>query len=128
MRAFSTALIVGVSLPGFVHLQAAAPLRPGGAEQAQPNAHGDSLPPGAFARLGTERLRHGGQVTSVAFSSDGRLLASVGQDWMIRLWDPATGTEVRRLGSAVQAMALSADGKVAAAACKDGDAPPRRPW
>src|SRR5262249_44160477 len=27
------------------------------------------------------------------FSSDGRLLASVGQDWMIRLWDPATGTE-----------------------------------
>jgi WD40 repeat protein len=61
------------------------------------DAHGDALPPGAVARLGTLRLRHAGIVTCVAYSPDGSLLASSGQDAVIRLWDPATGKEVRRI-------------------------------
>jgi WD40 repeat protein len=57
----------------------------------------DSLPPYAAARLGTARLRHGQQVSALAFSPDGKSLLSVG--WgeaslsTVRLWDAADGKE-----------------------------------
>src|SRR5262249_38109175 len=61
------------------------------------DALGDPLPEGALLRLGTVRLRHGDGVCAVAYSPDGKLLASVSRDRTLRLWDAATGRQVRRL-------------------------------
>ena len=67
-------------------------------EEPKPEAkdlHGDPLPPGTVARLGTVRFRY--DATSVAYSSDSKLLAVGGADNQIRLIDAASGREVRRL-------------------------------
>jgi WD40 repeat protein len=47
-----------------------------------------------------EGQHHGGhhsRVSSAAFSSDGKWLATGGWDCIVRLWDPATGVELKRL-------------------------------
>jgi WD40 repeat protein len=59
------------------------------------DSHGDRLPEGAIARLGTPRFRHGASLASVAFSPDGKTLASGGSDARIKQWDAVTGKELR---------------------------------
>jgi WD40 repeat protein len=61
---------------------------------------GDPLPPGAVARLGTTRFRHGSAIRQVAYTPDGEILTTLGDDGVIRLWDAATGAEIRRLAEA----------------------------
>lgn len=66
--------------------------------------------------------RHENYVTSLAFSPDGRFLASGSADRTIKIWHPATGNNLRTLPledsdrkEAVEAVAFSPDGKILAA-------------
>jgi WD40 repeat protein len=77
------------------HASAADNAKPAVEKKAQLDRHGDPLPAGAVARLGTVRFRH--NATSVAFSPDGRILASGGSDNQIRLFERTTGKVLRTL-------------------------------
>jgi len=73
--------------------------RPEADKPALSDRFGDPLPPRVLARLGTVRLRHGGQIYQIAFSPRGQTLASTGRDGVLRLWDAATGKELHRFGN-----------------------------
>src|SRR5262249_49317399 len=91
------------ALPGLAGLAAALAARGG------PRAGDDPLPEGAVARL-----KPGGPPTALAFSPDGRTLATAVPDATVRFWRPRTGQEARpalaHLGS-VAALAFSPDGR-----------------
>ena len=61
---------------------------------------------------------HSGKISSMAYSPNGKLIASGGWDQTVRLWEVETGNEVRvfsGLKTNVGALAFSPDGKVLAA-------------
>src|SRR5438046_1805891 len=73
--------------------------------------HGDPLPPGALARMGTVRLNVGGRV--FAFSPDEKLFGVVSSGGEVWLWSVETGLPIREMEPApidVLDAAFSADG------------------
>ncbi len=85
------------------------------------DAHGDPLPSGALARLGTERYRHDAPITCQAVTNDGKLIAT-GGGRSVRVWDAATGKQLHVLtinqggrSVAPSAVAFSHDGQMLAA-------------
>ena len=74
--------------------------------------------PAVFAQLG-----HSNVVHSVAYSANGHLLASGGEDGAALVWDTVTGREFRMLkldSGVVSAVSLSPDGTLLAAGAHDG--------
>jgi len=103
--------------------RSAGPIEPGGKEPPRLDRYGDPLPKGAVARLGTLRFCQP-LPWSLAFSPDGKILASGGYDNRIRLWDPDTGKELPSLEghtSYVNCIAFSADGRWLASGSQDND-------
>jgi RNA polymerase sigma factor (sigma-70 family) len=95
----------------------------------------DPFPEGARARLGTERLRHGKRIQSIAFTPDGKTLLSGSEDdhtlfgdaehdRSVIAWDIATGREVRRYTTdrhgRIEAVAVSPDGRLVAGGYYNG--------
>ena len=65
---------------------------------------------------------HTKRVVAVAFSPDGKTLASAGGENVIRLWDLATYKTVRTLEGhtdGVECLAFSPDGKILASGSRD---------
>jgi RNA polymerase sigma factor (sigma-70 family) len=91
-------------------------------EEKAPRAdlHGDALPPGAVARLGTVRFRHEDWVGPFLLSPDGQTLAATAGK-SLSLWEVPTGRLRRRfvLPGRVQCVAYAPDGQLLAVGCED---------
>jgi WD40 repeat protein len=84
----------------------AAPTRPLGSREAvqlpgdavnpaRTDVYGDPLPAGVRARMGSSRLRQGGDMDCLAYSPDGKWLASGGRATGVNVWDAGTGKLVQ---------------------------------
>jgi hypothetical protein len=96
--------------------KAAVPPRPAAEQPARLDRHGDPLPPGAIARLGTLRFRHDGEAGAMVFSLDGKVLASASGGAVI-LWDATTGKVLHRLSAQYagrNSLDFTSDGKTLA--------------
>ena len=145
---FRSVMLASWFLTGSGLLAAPAPATPT-AKADRKDRHGDPLPSGAFQRFGTVQYRNGAGILTIAYSPDGKRIASAGGtpwaaqgvtsgDRTIRVWDIATGKEVRQLTDhviAISCLAFSPDSKYIAASTIndqtiriweiDSDKPPR---
>src|SRR5438309_1314476 len=70
-------------------------------------------------------IKHSGPVLAVAWSTDGKLLASAGDDTVLRITAFPSGDEVARIpaGSLMSGVVFSADSKFIAAKARVADGP-----
>jgi RNA polymerase sigma factor (sigma-70 family) len=89
------------------------------------DAHGDPLPEGAAARLGTVRFNHGEGLQVLSFSPDDKTIVSAGKGG-IRLWEAGSGKELDRIRtdkiSFNDQIVLLADGKTLVSLKEGSDA------
>ena len=88
-------------------------------ERAGARAPEPPLAPAPPSRLARTLTGHTDQVTGVAFSPDGRLLATTSNDGTARVWDPATGDCLRTFtghNPIVRGMAFGPGGQLLTAA------------
>jgi WD40 repeat protein len=88
------------------------------AQHSRVDLHGDPLPEGAVARIGSIKFRHP-QLWDFAFLSQGKAVVTAGADRTLRFWRIANGDLIRVVNLAgsrnqIQDLTLSADGKVLA--------------
>jgi WD40 repeat protein len=107
-------LVLGVLADGPVSARD-EPTTPPEGQTARLDLHGDPLPAGAVARLGTRRWWHGrDHDCPLAFTRDGKCLASCDAGKAVRFLDAATGKELRRVepaGDDITTFALAPDGR-----------------
>jgi WD40 repeat protein len=84
--------------------------------------YGDPLPPGAVARIGSLRLLIPNGCREMAFTHDGKQVATLDREGVIDFWDVDDGRKIRTLkadGLKFTHFLLSPDGKVLAGAVGD---------
>jgi WD40 repeat protein len=85
---------------------------------------GPGFPDHVARVFGNMRLRHGNEILGVAFSADGKYLATASRDRSVKVWDMANGHELtayRGHQRYVRCVAFSPDGKWVASAGGDRD-------
>jgi RNA polymerase sigma factor (sigma-70 family) len=140
LSAVAAALLVAVTLAGGVVLFPQRPADGGSAAEAKPAAqapgpradhHGDPLPQGAVARLGTMRFNHGDSLNALYYSPDGKTVISEGSGF-VRIWDAATGKELRHFATAAPSFddqtVPSPDGKTMTFLNQENDGDTLRVW
>lgn len=130
MRALLRIFLLAISVEGSATWAAPVPESAPAAQARRSDRHGDALPDGAYQRLGSTQYRNGAGILTIAYSPDGKRIASAGGtpwaaqgvssgDKTIRIWDIASGKEVRQLNDHPQGigcLAFSPDSKFIAAA------------
>ncbi|WP_043630429.1 WD40 repeat domain-containing protein [Nonomuraea candida] len=89
---------------------------------ATPSAEALSALLTAHGHLINNRLVQGTGITGIAYSGDGRILATMGEDHRVRLWSTVSRTLIATLGgptAPVNAIAFSGDGSMIATASQD---------
>jgi WD40 repeat protein len=116
-------LTLGLTLSCCLGAEPGPASRPAAGERPQLDAHGDALPDGASARLGTVRLRNGYDTTAVALSANGHTLATVSREGtadtdkqLVRVWELPEGREAGHLplqefGTSPPTFGLTPDGR-----------------